>query len=299
MRRVTTLVAVAAVATMALTACSGSDSTSTATSGGAEPAAASIKVGLAYDIGGRGDKSFNDSAAAGLDKAKNDLGIEIKELSANQGETDADKEARLKLLAQGGYNPVIAVGFLYGASSGQGRAAVPGHPVRHRRLPRCWGRDQRHRADLRRERGFLPGRRRRGAEVHDRQRRLHRRLHHPADPEVRGRLRRGRQGGEPGHQGPGEVHLQPAGLQGLQRPGRRDRGGERHVRRRRGHRLPRRRRLRHRCLPGRQGQGQAGHRGRQRPVRDGLRRPQAGHPDLDAEAGRRRGLRHDQVCSGG
>ena len=28
-----------------------------------------VKVGLAYDIGGRGDQSFNDSAAAGLDKA--------------------------------------------------------------------------------------------------------------------------------------------------------------------------------------------------------------------------------------
>ncbi|MDK1016364.1 MAG: BMP family ABC transporter substrate-binding protein, partial [Actinomycetota bacterium] len=28
-----------------------------------------VKIGMAYDIGGRGDKSFNDSAAAGLDRA--------------------------------------------------------------------------------------------------------------------------------------------------------------------------------------------------------------------------------------
>ncbi|MBL8931368.1 MAG: BMP family ABC transporter substrate-binding protein [Kineosporiaceae bacterium] len=127
----TSLFAVMAAASMALAACGGgsSDSTSTASSGGASSAAAGggekIKVGLAYDIGGRGDKSFNDSAAAGLDKAKADLGVEFKELSATQGETDADKEARLKLLAQGGYNPVIAVGFLYGGSMKKVAAAFP------------------------------------------------------------------------------------------------------------------------------------------------------------------------------
>ncbi len=130
MRRVTSLVAVMAAATMALAACGGDSgsSTSTASSGGSSSAAGGgekIKVGLAYDIGGRGDKSFNDSAAAGLDKAKADLGVEFKELSATQGETDADKEARLKLLAQGGYNPVIAVGFLYGGAMKKVAAAFP------------------------------------------------------------------------------------------------------------------------------------------------------------------------------
>src|SRR5262245_10151215 len=33
------------------------------------------KVGLLFDVTGRGDKSFNDAAAAGLDKAKADYGI--------------------------------------------------------------------------------------------------------------------------------------------------------------------------------------------------------------------------------
>lgn len=142
MRRVTSLVAVVATATMALAACSSGSTTTTSTSSSAAPAASAssaaaspsadassggtaVKVGLAYDIGGRGDKSFNDSAAAGLDKAKAELGVEIKELSATQGETDADKEARLKLLAQGGYNPVIAVGFLYGTAMKKVAAAYP------------------------------------------------------------------------------------------------------------------------------------------------------------------------------
>ena len=41
----------------------------------ASAAKSNVKVGLAYDIGGRGDKSFNDAAARGLDLAKKKLGI--------------------------------------------------------------------------------------------------------------------------------------------------------------------------------------------------------------------------------
>ena len=118
MRRVTKLVAVAASASLLLAACGGSGSSTTSTgtaSAGSTSAAAKsdIKVGMAYDIGGRGDQSFNDSAAAGLDKAKSEFGVTTKELEAASGETDAQKEERLRLLAQGGYNPVIAIGFAY------------------------------------------------------------------------------------------------------------------------------------------------------------------------------------------
>jgi basic membrane protein A len=68
---------------------------------------------MAYDVGGRGDKSFNDAAAAGLEKAKASLNIETKELSATQGENDAAKADRLTVLADAGYNPIVAVGFAY------------------------------------------------------------------------------------------------------------------------------------------------------------------------------------------
>lgn len=84
--------------------------------GGGDDTGTKIKIGLAYDIGGRGDKSFNDAAAAGLDKIKSEYGDKIetpKELEANQNETEDDKYARLKLLCTEGYNPVIAVGFIY------------------------------------------------------------------------------------------------------------------------------------------------------------------------------------------
>jgi basic membrane protein A len=104
---------------LGLAACSSSDTASTgggATTSGGAPAA--LKVGLAYDIGGRGDQSFNDSAARGLDKAKADFGIEVKELEATAGETDAQKEDRLRQLVEGGYNPIIAVGFAYAKAVG-------------------------------------------------------------------------------------------------------------------------------------------------------------------------------------
>ncbi|WP_249350534.1 BMP family protein [Microbispora sp. H10836] len=105
---------------MAAAACGGGgEGATTEASAGASsapPAAAQAKVGLAYDIGGRGDGSFNDAAAAGLDKAVSELKVEKKELEATAGETDAQKEERLRLLASGGFNPVIAVGFAYSGS---------------------------------------------------------------------------------------------------------------------------------------------------------------------------------------
>jgi basic membrane protein A and related proteins len=82
-------------------------------------AASSVKVGMAYDVGGRGDHSFNDLAAAGLDKAKTSLGVKTNELAATQGETEQSKESRLTLLAQQGYNPVVAIGFAYSTAVGK------------------------------------------------------------------------------------------------------------------------------------------------------------------------------------
>ena len=85
----------------------------------------SVKVGLAFDIGGRGDKSFNDSAYAGLEKAAKTLGVATKTVSATQGGAATEREDKLRLLAQAGYNPIIAVGFLYAASVSKVAAEFP------------------------------------------------------------------------------------------------------------------------------------------------------------------------------
>ena len=100
MKRASKLVAVLAAAVLITTGCSSSSS---------DNAGADVKVGLAYDIGGRGDKSFNDSAALGLDEAKAEFGVEAKEVTVTTG-SDSEREDKLRLLAKAGYNPIIAVG---------------------------------------------------------------------------------------------------------------------------------------------------------------------------------------------
>ncbi|MCC3766541.1 BMP family protein [Streptomyces sp. UNOC14_S4] len=108
MRRVSTI-AVAGATTAALaftlTAC-GESSTE---SGGGNGKG----VGLAFDVGGRDDHSFNESAARGLDKAMKELKVDGKMMTAKNGETEAEREQRLSSLADKGYNPVIGVGFNY------------------------------------------------------------------------------------------------------------------------------------------------------------------------------------------
>jgi basic membrane protein A and related proteins len=97
---------------------SGSDDTKDDSTGG-NSATSDIKVGMAYDVGGRGDQSFNDSAAAGLDQAKDELGVEAEESEATDGEAESAREERLVTFAEAGYDPIIAVGFNYAESLGK------------------------------------------------------------------------------------------------------------------------------------------------------------------------------------
>jgi basic membrane protein A len=116
LRRVLKIAPVLIAGALVIAGCGGDDD-NTSAGGTTSAPASSLKVGMAYDIGGRGDQSFNDAAAAGLDKAKSDLGItDAKELEASPGETDAQKEERLRSLAEADYNPIVAVGFAYSAA---------------------------------------------------------------------------------------------------------------------------------------------------------------------------------------
>lgn len=79
--------------------------------GGSGTAAGSpLKVGLVFDVGGRGDKSFNDAAYAGLERAQQALGVEVQTLETGEG---TDREAALRQLAAGGSQLVFGVGFLF------------------------------------------------------------------------------------------------------------------------------------------------------------------------------------------
>jgi basic membrane protein A and related proteins len=68
-----------------------------------------IKVGLVTDIGGLNDRSFNQLANEGLERAKSELGVEGRALTS---ESDADYVPNLSTLAQQKYDLVIGVGFL-------------------------------------------------------------------------------------------------------------------------------------------------------------------------------------------
>jgi basic membrane protein A len=69
------------------------------------------KIGIIYDVGGRGDRSINDAAAAGVDSAKEKLGLsdfDVRELVTTG--IDFDRENRIEFLVKAKYDLVIGVG---------------------------------------------------------------------------------------------------------------------------------------------------------------------------------------------
>jgi basic membrane protein A len=68
-----------------------------------------LKVGMVFDIGGKGDQSFNDSAYRGLQWASK-LGVSHVEIEPG---ADADRETGLRMIAGQGFDLVIGVGFLF------------------------------------------------------------------------------------------------------------------------------------------------------------------------------------------
>jgi basic membrane protein A len=82
--------------------------------GAQEPAPAGaerrLNVGVVFDVGGRGDKSFNDGAYLGAERAMRDLGADVRFVEPGEG---SDREAGLRLLAAQGMDLVIGVGFIF------------------------------------------------------------------------------------------------------------------------------------------------------------------------------------------
>ncbi|MFN9578307.1 MAG: BMP family protein [Gemmatimonadota bacterium] len=69
-----------------------------------------VRVGVVFDVGGRGDKSFNDGAWQGADQARRDLGARVRFIEPGEG---TDREAGLRLLAAEGMDLVVGVGFIF------------------------------------------------------------------------------------------------------------------------------------------------------------------------------------------
>jgi basic membrane protein A len=96
----------AVVAALLLASCTGEGASSPA------PAASPSKptVGLVFDIGGRGDKSFNDAAWRGLERASRELGLEVETFEPVDG---SDRESAVRMLAARGVPLIFAIGFMF------------------------------------------------------------------------------------------------------------------------------------------------------------------------------------------
>lgn len=70
-----------------------------------------FKVGLVFDIGGRGDKSFNDAAYLGVERAKTELGIQFEYIEPGPG---AEREAALRQFStRQDISLIIGIGFMF------------------------------------------------------------------------------------------------------------------------------------------------------------------------------------------
>jgi len=128
----TKIAVVAVIASVALTGCGNKTSSNNDKTGSSANAdvcktakGSGPKVGLAYDVGGRGDQSFNDSAYAGLKKAVEELKATCVTGEATDGEAESARETRLKDMADAGMNPIIGVGFAYSEAV---NAVAPSYP---------------------------------------------------------------------------------------------------------------------------------------------------------------------------
>jgi basic membrane protein A len=76
----------------------------------APPAKGVLDVGVVFDVGGRGDKSFNDGAYRGAERAITEFGARVHFIEPGEG---SDREAGLRLLAAEKMDLVIGVGFIF------------------------------------------------------------------------------------------------------------------------------------------------------------------------------------------
>jgi basic membrane protein A len=75
--------------------------------------AADIKPAIIYDLGGKFDKSFNESAYNGAEKFKTDTGIAYRDFEI---QNDAQREQALRKFARDGNNPIVMAGFSWAAA---------------------------------------------------------------------------------------------------------------------------------------------------------------------------------------
>jgi len=104
-KSVAVLLAIMLVASFAVGCASQAEEPTTPT----EAPTTDVKAAMVTDTAGLGDRSFNDLAWEGLQRAEKELGVEVKYLESKE---PTDYESNLTQLANAGYNPLFAIGFL-------------------------------------------------------------------------------------------------------------------------------------------------------------------------------------------
>jgi basic membrane protein A and related proteins len=89
---------------------------------GPKPGLRGVRVGLVFDVGGLGDKSFNDAAHRGLLRAERELGADIRFIEPGDG---SDRESALRQMAARKMDLVIGVGFVFSADLDRLASAFP------------------------------------------------------------------------------------------------------------------------------------------------------------------------------
>jgi basic membrane protein A len=88
---------------------------------------ADLSIGVAYDIGGIGDKSFNDAANRGLQQAIDEgLVCEENTDSLEPDATGSNRDENVIALADAGHNLVVAVGFAFSPGINDNASNYPG-----------------------------------------------------------------------------------------------------------------------------------------------------------------------------
>ncbi len=97
MKKVNLLLVLVMIAALALSACGGGSS--------------KLKIGLVTDVGGVNDKSFNQSAWAGVEKAAKEFGWDAQYIESKQ---PTDYEKNIDQFATENYDVIVTVGFMMG-----------------------------------------------------------------------------------------------------------------------------------------------------------------------------------------
>ena len=83
------------------------------TPGARADAHSKVKPALVYDLGGKNDKSFNESAFSGAERFKEETGVDYKDFEI---QNDAQREQAMRRFARDGHNPVVVIGFSQAAA---------------------------------------------------------------------------------------------------------------------------------------------------------------------------------------